>query len=91
MCITYILMINQLHQLELSVRSLGMRNILEGPTKLLYGYVLLRNCINSSTEIIHPKLQNFTKLINEQKKCTFHLFTEQMLIIGLYEKKNQRK
>ena len=48
--LAYIFMIDKLHEFELSVRSLGVGNVLERPGKLLDGNILGRYRVVRGTE-----------------------------------------
>ena len=47
---TYVFVIDQLHQFEFSVGSLGVGHVLEGPAQLLDGHVLLAHRVVGSAE-----------------------------------------
>lgn len=46
---TYVFVVHQFHELELAVRPFRVRDILEGPTELLYGHVLIGYRVQSGT------------------------------------------
>lgn len=47
---TYILVVDQLHQLEFTISSLGVRDVLERATQLLYSNVGFGHLIESGAE-----------------------------------------